>query len=217
MASLDSGAVTSPSALPGWSIGHVLTHLARNADGFVRMLEGAAGGVVLDQYAGGATQREADIEAGAGRDLEAVAEDVRASAGRLRAAAEAMPGDAWSNPVRTLAGEYPARNIPPRRRREVEIHHVDLGLTYRAMDWPADMVTAELALAIDGVEGRLPLGTAVRLVATDTNQAWEVGGGPASLAVSGVSAWLLAWLLGRAVPPGALHAPAGLPPLRSWL
>ena len=30
-----------PSLLPGWTVGHVLTHLARNADGVRGMIEGA--------------------------------------------------------------------------------------------------------------------------------------------------------------------------------
>ncbi|MGA0355459.1 MAG: maleylpyruvate isomerase N-terminal domain-containing protein, partial [Ilumatobacteraceae bacterium] len=29
---------TRPSRLPGWSVGHILTHLARNADSHVDML-----------------------------------------------------------------------------------------------------------------------------------------------------------------------------------
>jgi uncharacterized damage-inducible protein DinB len=29
-----------PSLLPGWSVGHVLSHLARNADSYVNLLQG---------------------------------------------------------------------------------------------------------------------------------------------------------------------------------
>ena len=36
--------VRSPSRLPGWTVAQVLTHLARNADGHVRRLEGALRG-----------------------------------------------------------------------------------------------------------------------------------------------------------------------------
>src|SRR5580698_3421583 len=56
-----------PSALPGWSVGHLLTHIARNADSVVRRLEGAIRGEVLTQYAGGVAGRQADIDAGADR------------------------------------------------------------------------------------------------------------------------------------------------------
>lgn len=36
--------MTEPSLLPGWTRAPVLTHPAPNADGHVRMLEGAPGG-----------------------------------------------------------------------------------------------------------------------------------------------------------------------------
>ena len=35
---------TQASRLPGWTVGHVLTHLARNADALRNMIEGAAVG-----------------------------------------------------------------------------------------------------------------------------------------------------------------------------
>ncbi len=43
--SLDGSA---PSRLPGWTIGHVLTHLARNADSIVRVLVATEQGEVID-------------------------------------------------------------------------------------------------------------------------------------------------------------------------
>ena len=57
-----------PSLLPGWSRGHLLTHIARNADSFVRVLEAARRGEAVTQYEGGGAGRNADIEAGASRD-----------------------------------------------------------------------------------------------------------------------------------------------------
>ena len=36
--------VTAPSLLPGWTVGHVLTHLARNADSMTLALAGAERG-----------------------------------------------------------------------------------------------------------------------------------------------------------------------------
>src|SRR5262245_29394288 len=78
-------AARRPSQLPGWTVGHVLTHLARNADSHVRMLDAAARGEVADQYAGGGDQRAADIEAGAGRPAHELAEDVRRTVAGLEA------------------------------------------------------------------------------------------------------------------------------------
>jgi len=50
---IDDGVARGPSRLPGWTVGHVVTHLARNADSVVRRLHGAAAGVPAPQYPGG--------------------------------------------------------------------------------------------------------------------------------------------------------------------
>src|SRR6266511_2471447 len=42
---LDDGAVAAPSLLPGWTRGHVLTHLARQADAITNLLTWARTGV----------------------------------------------------------------------------------------------------------------------------------------------------------------------------
>lgn len=41
------------STLPDWSVGHVLTHLARNAEAMCRRIEGVKRGEVEEQYVGG--------------------------------------------------------------------------------------------------------------------------------------------------------------------
>ena len=69
-----------PSRLPGWSRGHVVTHLARNADGLRRMLEGAIAGTVTAMYEGGAASRAADIEAGADRPASVLRDDAISAA-----------------------------------------------------------------------------------------------------------------------------------------
>src|SRR3954447_5779943 len=72
-----------PSLLPGWSVGHLLTHIARNADSVVRRFEGAIRDEVVDQYAGGPAGREAEIEAGAHRSAADLVDDVRRTAAAL--------------------------------------------------------------------------------------------------------------------------------------
>jgi maleylpyruvate isomerase len=37
IAGLTDDQARAPSLLPGWSVGHVLTHIARNGDSYVRM------------------------------------------------------------------------------------------------------------------------------------------------------------------------------------
>src|SRR5690606_1590227 len=87
---LDDAAVTQSSRLPGWTRGHVLAHLSRNADALVNVLEGRP------TYISGQA-RAADIEAGAPRPLDEQLADLRGSAERFRRAA-AAPQD-WSRTV----------------------------------------------------------------------------------------------------------------------
>ncbi|BCF82609.1 hypothetical protein RQCS_21540 [Rhodococcus qingshengii] len=43
-----------PSGLPGWSRGHVVTHMSRNADALGRFVAGVQGGESGEMYPGGA-------------------------------------------------------------------------------------------------------------------------------------------------------------------
>lgn len=54
--------VAEPSRLAGWTRGHVLTHLSRNADSLVNLLIWARTGEEVPQYASGES-RDRDIEA----------------------------------------------------------------------------------------------------------------------------------------------------------
>src|SRR3954470_8521222 len=80
IAGLTDEVARQPSLLPDWTVGHVLSHIARNADSVVRRLEGAARGVVVDQYVGGPEGRATEIEEGAGRPATDLAADVRRTA-----------------------------------------------------------------------------------------------------------------------------------------
>ncbi len=75
MVRLADEAFVAPSALPGWSRAHVLSHVARNADALGKLVETALTGEVVPMYAS-PEARDGDIEAGAGRDLEAQRLDV---------------------------------------------------------------------------------------------------------------------------------------------
>ncbi len=134
---LDNAAVAQPSRLPGWTRGHVLAHVARNADALVNVLEGRP------MYAD-ARVRDAGIEQGAPRPLAAQLEDVRDSAARFQETA-AAPAD-WSRTVALRNGVTDAASrIPFRRLVEVELHHVDLGVGYELEDLPEDFTEREIA------------------------------------------------------------------------
>ncbi|MGH9017274.1 MAG: maleylpyruvate isomerase N-terminal domain-containing protein, partial [Acidimicrobiales bacterium] len=172
---LDDGAVARPSLLPGWTVGHVLTHLARNADSHVRVLTAAREGRAVEQYPGGGRQREQDIDAGAGRPTAEIVEDVRHTTAALEASWAAMTADDWQAHGLSGGTPWPCAEMPGSRWREVEVHHADLGLAYTPADWPDDFVVRELPLALAGLDRRV---------------------GDAE-----VRRRLLAWLLGRGEQP----------------
>src|SRR5215210_3808210 len=78
-----------PSRLPEWSRGHVATHIARQADGIVRLTEWARTGERHDMYAS-SEQRAAEIEEGSGRTGLDLQIDLDTSAGRLGNAFDAL-------------------------------------------------------------------------------------------------------------------------------
>ncbi|MBO0806817.1 MAG: maleylpyruvate isomerase family mycothiol-dependent enzyme, partial [Actinobacteria bacterium] len=77
--SLSDADARGASLLPGWSRGHVLTHLARNADAQRRMISGAVTGQRVQQYPGGARGRAREIEDGAHRPAAELLADLRAA------------------------------------------------------------------------------------------------------------------------------------------
>ncbi len=220
VASLTDTQMREPSLLPGWTRGHVLTHIARNADGLANLLRWARTGTETPMYAS-AQARNADIEAGAGRPAADIAADVRVSADAFAAGAADLPGDAWTAQVRALAGPaFPAHGVRDRRLSEVEIHHVDLAAGYRSADWPADYVEDTLPEVAGSFADRADT-PAYQIWAAGSDSPFRIGQdrpGRAPVLVHGPAAVLLAWLLGR--DDGAtlrVHgAGASLPVLPPW-
>jgi maleylpyruvate isomerase len=185
-----------PSLLPGWSRGHVLTHVARNADALVNLLTWARTGTPLPAYPSIAA-RDADIEAGADRPLDELLADLRASAARFDAAVAEMPAQAWSEIVQLRSGaQVPAAAVPWHRLREVEMHHVDLAAAYRPEDWPEAFTQRLLHDAAASLASRRDAPQIV-LRPTDLGRDMPVGGPDGSPTVSGPAYALVAWLTGR--------------------
>ncbi len=131
------------SRLPGWNRAQVLTHLARNADGHRRMIEGAGRGQVLEQYEGGVEGRNAGIEAGANRSAAEVVDDLATAIDALETAWATT--DWQGSGRRTLRGDSPIDRLPFLRAREVSLHSVDLDIGVELADLDPLYVRLELS------------------------------------------------------------------------
>ncbi|WP_326696940.1 maleylpyruvate isomerase family mycothiol-dependent enzyme [Streptomyces sp. NBC_01754] len=207
-ATWDDTELAQPSRLPGWSRGHVLAHLSRNADALVNVLRGRP------MYANSET-RDADIERDAPRPLHVHLADLRESGAGFLAAA-AGPAD-WSRTVTLRNGVTDqASRIPFRRRVEVELHHVDLGTGYELEDLPEEFVLRENDFLAERFAGHPQV--VATTATTGDGRSWTTGGGAdgTPVVVRGAATDILGWLCGRrdgsglTVEGGALPA---LPPL----
>lgn len=206
-----------PSLLPGWTRGHVLTHLARNGEGGTRLLGWARTGVASYEYESVVARAEA-IEEGAGRQAIVLLADVSAASAAFAEAAAVMPAGAWQNMVTWTTGQQtPAEHIVRSRLAEVLIHHVDLDLGFGPDRWPPWFVGEMLAIAVGNMNERGVAPLPARLQATDTGHVRRIGADRADpVQISGTEADLLAWLLGRSGGARLTRdKPGPLPPVPS--
>jgi maleylpyruvate isomerase len=210
--------VAAPSLCAGWTRGHILTHIARNADGISDTLAGALRGEIVPRYPRGWDARNAAIEAGAARSPQSLLADVGESAERLdRTFAAVGDARAWERPTEH---DDPAHVWAFRRWREVAVHHVDLDCGYLPDQWPAPLVAAVLPEAAATLAERAggPLRVTVTadgsVAAEDVGLTWTVGTGE-PVEVTGPDWAVLAWLTGRVRAAGdALTATPELGPWR---
>lgn len=187
LAGLTDEQAREPSLLPGWSRGHVVTHLARNADALNRFAVGViTGEAASEMYPGGPAARAAAIEEGAGRPAELLVTDFRFAGRRVIESLRRITEDLYETPV-NWRQQVPARQVPVLRWRELEIHHVDLGLDYSAADWPGTFVEHTLESELPALAARHPDVGVPELPRTE----------------------LLAWVIGRPTR-------VGLPPVPAW-
>jgi maleylpyruvate isomerase len=199
-AGLSDEQIAEPSLLPGWTRGHVLTHLARNADAMARVVDGASEGRVASFY-DSEEARDRDIQQGAPRPAAEQLEDVRTSAARLAEAVAAMPDDAWGFEVPLRGRVMAVATLPWRRVCELEYHHTDLDAGYTPALWEAEFVSRELGRVAGRFAGEDIPGITVR----DSHSGAEYTIGRADdghYTVVGPARALLAWLSGRASADG---------------
>lgn len=200
--------VDAPSLCAGWTRGHVVSHVARNADGLERLVRATVDGTRDTMYAS-REARNADIEAGAGRSPAELADDVEATAAALAEALPRLGPEHADHPLERTPGDVRGRaaDIPTMRLRELTWHHVDLDAGFGFADLEPELVSLFLEEEVERLRG---LGDApdVRLRSTEGEE-WTVGVGTTS--VTGDRAALLGWLA-RGLTDGVSGDPLpGLP------
>ena len=194
------------SVLPGWSRGHVITHLTELARAFVRQVDVALDGRTAEVYEGGRAARDAAIEAKAGRPAAELRADLLAANAELDNAWQSLTDADWARPIRYRDGVL--LDTAYARWRETEIHAADLDLGYRSADWSGELAS----YLVDFLAPRVPDGVALTIT---TDQVRRTIGSGAPIAVQGELTDVVAWLAGRE-PIGELATTAPLPELGPW-
>jgi maleylpyruvate isomerase len=209
---LSDEAYAEPCGLPGWTRGHVLAHLALNAEG----LAGALGGIVDSErvpvyHSQEVRDRDIDRLAAAGPSV--IRNRLLGATTDLADALDSLPDDQWDTTIDRVPGgrTFPAGNVPVMRLQEVSIHHADLASGYSRADWPAPFVLLLLdRLGETGVSADISF----HARADDLGRTWAFGaGGPT---VTGSGADLGWWLTGRGGGDGLTSDSGTLPQIGTW-
>jgi maleylpyruvate isomerase len=204
-----------PTALPGWTGRHLLSHVGHNAQALARLAHWASSGEPTPMY-GNASARTDEIELGAGWAVPRLREFVVHQQDQLVAALDKIADSNWCTEVVTAQGRtVPASDIPWLRCRELWIHASDLRSGEGFEDFPAQFVD-ELLLDVL-TRRRLNSGLAESVRATDRSEPVDPADEGASR-IEARAAELTRWLTGRGGAE-ALRTSAGapLPELSAWL
>ncbi len=181
----------------------MLTHVARNADGLAALVRSAVDGTGETMYTS-PEDRDADIEAGAGRPAAELVDDVERTA---RALAEQLtrlgPEHAELRLERT-PGQFlvKGKNIPFMRLRELVFHHVDLLAGFGFADVDPEVQRLLLREEVRRLRACDPPPDLT--LRTPDGDEWTIGAGTAS--VEGDRGALLGWL-GRGLTTGVTGDP----------
>lgn len=202
---LSDGDWAADSGCMGWTRGHVIAHLALNAEGLGSAVRGLLAGTPTLMYASDGA-RDADIATLAVAEPAYVRERLRTSAGHLAdAVADLTTLSEDATFERTPGGvRMRAHAVPLLRLREIEIHHADLRAGYAHADWPAETAVGFLELDADRFTG-----SPVLARATDIDRTFAFGAaGDDSPVVTGTASALAWWSSGRD-PGDALTSSTG--------
>jgi maleylpyruvate isomerase len=189
-----------------------VAHVALAGLALAGVVDGVVHGRVVAMYES-EEQRGADIEELAGSSPDALRERHLEAVTAFTEAVKQMEGRHWDTQIHRLPGgpTWPMVTLVPTRRREVEVHHADLGADYLPADWPEDFVVELLDVVTVDHAASGPF--VVR--ASDLDRAWNVGDG-AGPTVTGTGADLGWWLTGRGHGDGLSSDRGELPRLGPW-
>jgi maleylpyruvate isomerase len=204
--------LAAPSLLPGWTRAHLVAHVALNGYALAGVLDAIGRGQAVAMYATD-EQRDREIEELAKVGAGELREKLWAATTSFLDKLALMDEERWNGVYNRLPGgpTWPAVTLVPTRRREVEIHHADLGAAYTHHDWPDDFVHELLdATCIDQAASG-----PFRVRATDLGREWTVGGegGPTVMGSGADLGW---WLTGRGDGEGLSSNGDALPRLGRW-
>jgi maleylpyruvate isomerase len=204
--------LAGPSLLPGWTRAHVVAHVALHGFALAGVLDGLVHDQPVAMYAS-VERRAEQIEELAQAEPSELRERHLAATTAFADAVEAMRDEHWDRHIERVPGgsSWPAVTVVPTRRREVEVHHADLGTSYTRADWPRDFVADLLDVVVVDHADAGPF----QIRATDLGRDWSVGGdgGPTVMGAGADLGW---WLTGRGQGEGLSCDAAELPRLGEW-
>ena len=153
LAPLSDSDFRMPSLLPRYSRAHLVTHITNKARAHIELFEGAAIGERRRLHPAGYDPDEA-ASAGAGRSATQLRADLTSSFELLEAAWARCGDDTWGQQALMTAGPRTMIEVLAHHQRNVEVHHVDLDLGYRACDWPMEFVETELTKRLRALPDR---------------------------------------------------------------
>lgn len=206
--------VVVPTALPGWTRGHVLAHIAHVSNAVARQVEYALRGEKIEFYDGGQGGRTQAIEMNAGHTAAEHSAYISTALTRALMVLSSLDESQWTLPVSYRNGDV--RGVALAYWRELVIHLADLQLGRGPETWSKEFCL----YLIEFLSVRVPAGLRLKLLPLGLAP-MTIGAGTQAVSVSGMLTDIVAWLSGRTPTMGSLRAEAAadsveLPQLLPW-
>jgi maleylpyruvate isomerase len=215
LALLSDDQLLAPSALPGWTGRHILSHVGHNARAIGRLAHWAATGEPTPMYSA-STARATEIALGARWHPQRLRSFVEVEQDELAAALAQLDNEQLATEVVTAQGRRMlAAVLPWLRTREVWIHAVDLHRDADFSDFPPALLDE---LMVDVLRCRRDVrGETVRVRPSDRDRIPALDEPAPPEWIEGRTADLVRWLTGRGAANIQTSNHSALPTLGAWL